>query len=348
MLPVSTKHIAVVADDIESDETSLKNFCEQLGFSVVCAKTYDKIAVLQEPNPPKVVILCAELISENGYLVCRKIRKNSALKQCHVIITSAAKTCERDFKKHRGLKNPANAYFKKPLDLEEFGEHLLAAQLLPDLQSMIGVKTDSSQAGEAHQAELAQAKDTIGKLNEKLTTLETQLKDAGESSKQVVELRQQAKSLSAKIGEVELELSGAQSELKTLEKSNQELQDSLALEKDKQSNLQSQIESLIQEKDEQAQRSQNENKKALDKLRDFYKRKLATTEKQLEKTKGQANNSVQETAEMKEQLDKFKERIKALREEIRAATAEHKKIEDELEKERAFRKRISSALQDGQ
>ncbi len=80
---------------------------------------------------PEAVVLCVELPSLSGYLVCQKLKKDEVLKQVPLVLTSAEAT-EETFEKHKTLKARADDYLLKPYEPEALLEKLGALIGLPE------------------------------------------------------------------------------------------------------------------------------------------------------------------------------------------------------------------------
>lgn len=68
--------------------------------------------------PPDLIYLCVELPRISGFSICNKIKKNGALKDIPLIITSSEATDET-FEKHKRLKGHGDEYLHKPFSGEE-------------------------------------------------------------------------------------------------------------------------------------------------------------------------------------------------------------------------------------
>jgi CheY-like chemotaxis protein len=80
---------------------------------------------------PQAIVLCVELPSMSGYLVCQKLKKDDQLKPLPLVLTSAEAT-EETFEKHRTLKARADDYLLKPYEPEALIGKLGALVGLPD------------------------------------------------------------------------------------------------------------------------------------------------------------------------------------------------------------------------
>jgi DNA-binding response OmpR family regulator/chromosome segregation ATPase len=65
---------------------------------------------------PALIILCIDP-KKLGWAVCNKIKKNPGFKGVPLVVTSAEAT-DKDFDDHKGLKNRAEEYLRKPFDLD--------------------------------------------------------------------------------------------------------------------------------------------------------------------------------------------------------------------------------------
>jgi CheY-like chemotaxis protein len=80
---------------------------------------------------PEAVVLCVELASMSGYLVCQKLKKDDSLKAIPLVLTSAEAT-EETFEKHKTLKARADDYLLKPYEPEALVQKLGALVGFPD------------------------------------------------------------------------------------------------------------------------------------------------------------------------------------------------------------------------
>jgi CheY-like chemotaxis protein len=80
---------------------------------------------------PEAIVLCVELPSMSGYLVCQKLKKDDALKAIPLVLTSGEAT-EETFEKHRTLKARADEYLLKPYEPEALIGKLGSLIGLPD------------------------------------------------------------------------------------------------------------------------------------------------------------------------------------------------------------------------
>ncbi|MFW6086229.1 MAG: response regulator, partial [Myxococcota bacterium] len=72
-----------------------------------------------QEQPPDLILLSIELPSMNGFLVCKKIKKNAALKSVPLIILSSDANAEEIFEQHKKLRTRAEDYVKKPIPFDD-------------------------------------------------------------------------------------------------------------------------------------------------------------------------------------------------------------------------------------
>jgi CheY-like chemotaxis protein len=102
---------------------------------------------------PEAIVLCVELPSMSGYLVCQKLRKDEALKAIPLVLTSAEAT-EETFDKHRTLKARADEYLLKPYE---------PGALLDKLAALLGLSLAAPAAvAEEAEEELVSLEEEIG------------------------------------------------------------------------------------------------------------------------------------------------------------------------------------------
>ncbi|NCQ60689.1 MAG: response regulator, partial [Myxococcales bacterium] len=68
--------------------------------------------------PPDLILLSIELPGMNGFLVCKKIKKNAQLKSIPLIILSSDGNAEEIFEQHKKLRTRAEDYLKKPVGFD--------------------------------------------------------------------------------------------------------------------------------------------------------------------------------------------------------------------------------------
>ncbi|HBQ16044.1 MAG TPA: hypothetical protein DEF51_34565, partial [Myxococcales bacterium] len=68
-------------------------------------------------SAPDLILLTIELPQMNGFLVCKKLKKNPATQSIPVVILSSEAT-EEIFEQHRKLRTRAEEYVRKPIDVD--------------------------------------------------------------------------------------------------------------------------------------------------------------------------------------------------------------------------------------
>jgi CheY-like chemotaxis protein len=107
-------HVLIV-DGETSSSARVRAALQQRGHTV--EETTDGRSVLERvrQHPPGVVVLAVELPSgQNGYLLVGKLKKDEALKSIPVILVGNPE----GFEAHRRLKNRADEYLPRPLDIQ--------------------------------------------------------------------------------------------------------------------------------------------------------------------------------------------------------------------------------------
>ncbi|HJL21356.1 MAG TPA: response regulator, partial [Polyangiaceae bacterium LLY-WYZ-15_(1-7)] len=66
-------------------------------------------------TPPDLILLSIELPSMNGFLVCKKIKKNGDLSSIPLLILSSDPNADEIFEQHKKLRTRAEDYVKKPV-----------------------------------------------------------------------------------------------------------------------------------------------------------------------------------------------------------------------------------------
>ncbi|BDG07243.1 response regulator transcription factor [Anaeromyxobacter paludicola] len=78
---------------------------------------------LAQEERPDAIVLCVELPRVSGWSVCQKLKKDAALKDIAVVLTSSESTLET-FDQHRRLKGRAEEYLLKPFPMQALVEKL--------------------------------------------------------------------------------------------------------------------------------------------------------------------------------------------------------------------------------
>jgi CheY-like chemotaxis protein len=74
---------------------------------------------LAKADPPDVIVLCVELSRVSGYSICNKLKKDPSLAGVPLVLTSSQAT-EETFEQHKKLRTRADAYLKKPFEIDAF------------------------------------------------------------------------------------------------------------------------------------------------------------------------------------------------------------------------------------
>jgi twitching motility two-component system response regulator PilH len=85
-------------------------------YDVITAKDGQEALEKASSERPALAVLDVIMPKYNGFQVCRKIKKNAALKAIKVILLTS-KSQESD--KYWGMKQGADAYMTKPFDTQE-------------------------------------------------------------------------------------------------------------------------------------------------------------------------------------------------------------------------------------
>src|SRR5215472_9242890 len=106
-------HVLIVEGDTALS-SRIRNSLEQRGHTVEETTDGRSVVEVLRKRPPGVLVLAVELPGgQNGYLLVGKLKKDEALKTLPVIIVGNPE----GFEAHRRLKNRADEYMARPLDL---------------------------------------------------------------------------------------------------------------------------------------------------------------------------------------------------------------------------------------
>lgn len=106
-------HVLIVEGD-SALSTRVRSALQQRGHTVEATSDGRSVVELVRRRPPGVVLLAVELPGgQNGYLLVGKLKKDEALKSIPVIIMGNSE----GFEAHRRLKNRADEYLAKPLEV---------------------------------------------------------------------------------------------------------------------------------------------------------------------------------------------------------------------------------------
>ena len=108
-------HVLIVEGDTALSGR-IRSALEQRGHTVEQTTDGRSVVDLVRRRPPGVVVLAVELPGgQNGYLLVGKLKKDEALKSVPVIIVGNPE----GFEAHRRLKNRADEYMARPLDVQK-------------------------------------------------------------------------------------------------------------------------------------------------------------------------------------------------------------------------------------
>jgi DNA-binding response OmpR family regulator len=183
------------------------------GGRVTQAASGEEGIALALKSPPDFIILAVELPDENGYVICKKIKTNPALKEIPMMLVSREGT-EVDFERHQKLKVRADSYLKKPFTDEEFvtrvhnligftafGEveddqygklEMQMHAFLQDQQALERRLEEKDEEIKILEDKLGQSAGQFLELNQaqkKIAELEKRLKEGGESDEKTRKLR---------------------------------------------------------------------------------------------------------------------------------------------------------------
>ena len=105
---------------IESDPSfaeEVKTNFESMGVSVEVAEDGMAGIAAAERERPDLILLTIELSGMNGFLVCKKLKKNQDLASVPMIILSSD-TLEESFEQHKKLRIRADEYVRKPIGVD--------------------------------------------------------------------------------------------------------------------------------------------------------------------------------------------------------------------------------------
>jgi len=140
---------------IENDSSFAAGVSESLeasGFDVRVTGDGKEGLDLAREWGPEAIVLCVELPGMSGYLVCQKLKKDEALKELPLVLTSAEAT-EETFEKHRTLKARADEYLLKPY---------APASLIEKLGALVGLPEPGAASGGDREEELVSLEEEMG------------------------------------------------------------------------------------------------------------------------------------------------------------------------------------------
>jgi CheY-like chemotaxis protein len=95
------------------------------GFSVDVATAGQEGIDAAHAARPDAIVLAVELPGTSGYVVCNRVKKDEALREIPLLLTSSAATAET-FEQHKKLRTRADDYLLKPFAPEVLAERLRA------------------------------------------------------------------------------------------------------------------------------------------------------------------------------------------------------------------------------
>lgn len=111
--------ILIVDDDADLSAITAR-FLESEGFAVSCAANAEDAYAFLESNPADLVLLDINLPTDDGFALCRELRRASTVP----IIFASARTSETD--RIAGLDIGGDDYLPKPYSLRELLSHVKA------------------------------------------------------------------------------------------------------------------------------------------------------------------------------------------------------------------------------
>lgn len=111
--------ILIVDDDADLSAITAR-FLESEGFAVSCAASAEEAYAFLEGNPADLVLLDINLPTDDGFAICRELRRASTVP----IIFASARTSETD--RIAGLDIGGDDYLPKPYSLRELLSHVKA------------------------------------------------------------------------------------------------------------------------------------------------------------------------------------------------------------------------------
>jgi DNA-binding response OmpR family regulator len=196
---LNTTKILIVEED-KSLLAKLIPALHETGFEVLTAKSWNEIGAHLKQHSLALIILSVELAGENGYLIFKKLKNETATAQTPIIITSSSKTAVADFQKHRQLKLHAEAYLPKPYELLALFDCISETVGFPEMASVplapsehAKVENIDEDLQEKHKKALAALRDFYREKLEKLQhEFDALIASQSESEEQKNQEQQQA------------------------------------------------------------------------------------------------------------------------------------------------------------
>lgn len=114
-MTTATPRVIIVDDDRETREM-LAKLLEIEGFEVLQAANGLKLISILHADRPDVIILDVNLSWIDGFELCRSVKANEEFRHIPVVFLSG-RTSPEDIA--RGMEAGAEAYFRKPVDVDE-------------------------------------------------------------------------------------------------------------------------------------------------------------------------------------------------------------------------------------
>ncbi len=128
------QRVLVVDSDVKFATDVRAAFHDQ-GIDVKMLPDGDQVSEVAEQYRPQLIILSVELPSINGFLVCKKLKKDGVLKMIPLVLVSSDSNADEIFSQHQKLKARAELYCKKPIT---------AKKLLDKVRPLLPSKSPSS------------------------------------------------------------------------------------------------------------------------------------------------------------------------------------------------------------
>lgn len=106
----------LLVEDSATQIEIMSRYLQQLGFSVVIAKSCEEAQVKLKLQKPNLIILDVILPGQSGFELCREIKTDPDTSQIPVVICS---TKDTDVDKLWGSMLGADAYLPKPVEANE-------------------------------------------------------------------------------------------------------------------------------------------------------------------------------------------------------------------------------------
>lgn len=117
------KEKILVVDDSPTQLSMMKAPFEKKGYSVITAIDGEEALLKVETEHPDLVVLDVIMPKQNGFQVCRKIKKQESTRNTKVILLTSKNQKSDEF---WGKKQGADKYMTKPFDEEELFNEALA------------------------------------------------------------------------------------------------------------------------------------------------------------------------------------------------------------------------------